>query len=147
VQIERCVEVETTPSMHNGKSKRCQVLHYPSVASHSTLPVSSSLHYYGSTALCWALVAFFSFVIYAQSVGLLGRGDQSVATPLPTHTTTQTQNNAHRLHTLSGIRTQERTQVFERAKTVHALDRAATVNGTQQIHVAYWAFKIRISNV
>jgi hypothetical protein len=30
--------------------------------------------YYGFTALSWALAVFFSFLIYTQSVGLLGRG-------------------------------------------------------------------------
>jgi hypothetical protein len=34
---------------------------------------------------------------YTYSVGLLGRGDQPVARPLPTHTTAQTQNK--RKHT------------------------------------------------
>jgi hypothetical protein len=31
-------------------------------------------NYYGSTALCWAFTAFFSFLIYTQSVGLFGLG-------------------------------------------------------------------------
>jgi hypothetical protein len=35
---------------------------------------SSILLYSGSTALCWALAAFFSFLIYTQSVALPGRG-------------------------------------------------------------------------
>jgi hypothetical protein len=43
-------------------------------------------------------------------------GDQPISRPLPTHIITQTQN--------------KRTQTaFERAKTVHALDLAATVIG------------------
>jgi hypothetical protein len=45
-------------------------------------------------------------------------GDQPVARPLPTHRTTQTQNK--RTHTITAS---------ERAKTVHALDRSATVTG------------------
>jgi hypothetical protein len=54
--------------------------------------------------------------------------DQPVARPLPKHRTTQTQNkciHTPNIHTLSGIRTM--IPVSERAKTVHALDGAATV--------------------
>jgi hypothetical protein len=52
--------------------------------------------------------------------------DQPVARPLPTHRTTQTQNkrtqtSMHRMGSESSI------LAFERANTVHALDRAAIV--------------------
>jgi hypothetical protein len=57
---------------------------------------------YGSTALV-GLAHFFSFLIYAQSVGLLGRGDQPVARPLPTHRTAETQNKWTDIHASSGI--------------------------------------------
>jgi hypothetical protein len=50
-------------------------------------------------------------------------GDQPDARPLPTTNTEKTQTN---IHALSGIRT----PAFERAKTVHALDRAATAIGS-----------------
>jgi hypothetical protein len=53
--------------------------------------------------------------------------DQPVARPLPT----QTQNKHTDIHALSGIRTHD-TSVRTR-KTVHALDRAATVIGKAQI--------------
>jgi hypothetical protein len=46
--------------------------------------------------------------------------DQSVARPLPTQMTTETQNKRTQISMIP---------VFERAKTVHALDRAATVIG------------------
>jgi hypothetical protein len=49
-------------------------------------------------------------------------GDQPVARPLPTHRTTQTQNK----RTQTSMPRVE----FERAKTVHSLDSAATVIGT-----------------
>jgi hypothetical protein len=55
-------------------------------------------------------------------------GDQPVARPLPTHRTTQAQNNAHR-HPMPQVRFEPTIPVIERAKTLHALDRAATVIG------------------
>jgi hypothetical protein len=50
--------------------------------------------------------------------------DQPVARPLPTHRTTQTQNKSTRNHPLGFEPT---IPSFERVKTVHAVDRAATV--------------------
>jgi hypothetical protein len=87
---------------------------------------------------------FFSFLIYTQSVGLLGQ-EISPSQGRYLHKTTQTQNK--RTHTSTprvGFEAQnKRTQtsmpqvgfestipVFERAKTVRALDRAVTVLGT-----------------
>jgi hypothetical protein len=55
-------------------------------------------------------------------------GDQPVARPQPIHRTTQTQNK--RTQTSMPLVGFEPTiPVFERVKTVHALERAATVNG------------------
>jgi hypothetical protein len=66
----------------------------------------------------------FSFLI-PYTVGRTPRtGDQPVARPLPTHRTTQTQTSMSRVGFETTI------PMFERAKTVHALDRADTVNGT-----------------
>jgi hypothetical protein len=54
-------------------------------------------------------------------------GDQPVARPLPTHTTTQTSNK----HTQTRRVGFEHTiPVFKQAKAVHAFDRGATVIGT-----------------
>jgi hypothetical protein len=67
---------------------------------------------------------FFIFSIHTQSVGLLGRGISP-----PTHRTTQTQNK----QTQTSIHRADfelTTPVFERAKVIDALDRAATVIGT-----------------
>jgi hypothetical protein len=51
-------------------------------------------------------------------------GDQPVSRPLPTHRTTHTQNK--RIQTsMPLVGFELTTPVFERAKTVHALDRAA----------------------
>jgi hypothetical protein len=55
--------------------------------------------------------------------------DQLVARPLPKHMTTQTQNkhiHIPNIHALCGIRTHD---PGFRAKTVHALERSATVTG------------------
>jgi hypothetical protein len=50
------------------------------------------------------------------------RGDQPFARPLPTHRTKQTQYGFELT-----------TPVFERAKTIHALDRSANVIGSHTI--------------
>jgi hypothetical protein len=56
-------------------------------------------------------------------------GDESVARPLPTHRTAQTQNK--RTQTFMPRMGFEPTiPVFERAKTVHIFERASTVIGT-----------------
>jgi hypothetical protein len=56
-------------------------------------------------------------------------GDQPVARPLPTHRTTQTQNKRTQT-SMPRVRFEPTIPVFERAKTVHPLDRAATVIGS-----------------
>jgi hypothetical protein len=55
-------------------------------------------------------------------------GDQPVARPLPTHRTTQTQNKRTE-PSMPRVGFELTTPVFVRAKTVHALDCAATVVG------------------
>jgi hypothetical protein len=54
--------------------------------------------------------------------------DQSVARPLPTHNTTHSQNK-RRQTSMPWVGFELTIPVFERTKTVHALDRAATVIG------------------
>jgi hypothetical protein len=56
------------------------------------------------------------------------KGDQPVARPLRTHRTTRTQNKRTQI-LMPGVGFEPTIPVFERAKTVHALDRAATVIG------------------
>jgi hypothetical protein len=51
-------------------------------------------------------------------------GDQPVASSLPTRRTTQTQNK-YTQTTMPGVGLEPTIRAFERAKTVHALDRAA----------------------
>jgi hypothetical protein len=56
-------------------------------------------------------------------------GDQPVARPLPAHRTAQTQNRRTQTF-MPQVRFEPTIPVLERAKTVHASDRAATVIGT-----------------
>jgi hypothetical protein len=55
-------------------------------------------------------------------------GDQPVGRPLPTHRTTRTQNKRTQTYMLR-VGFEPMTPVFQRAKTVHALDRAGTMIG------------------
>jgi hypothetical protein len=54
--------------------------------------------------------------------------DQPVARPLPAHRKTRTQNKRSQTF-MPQIRLEPMIRVFERAKTVHALDSAAPVIG------------------
>jgi hypothetical protein len=74
------------------------------------------------------LCRFFSFVILYTIGRTPWTGDQPVARPLITHRTTQTQNKLTQA-SMPRVGFESTTPVFERAKTVHALDRAATVIG------------------
>jgi hypothetical protein len=82
---------------------------------------------------------FFSFLILHTDGMTAWRGDQPVVRSLPTHRTIQTQNK--RIQTsMPQVGFEHTTTVFERAKTVHALNRAATaicVN-IQCIKVSAW---------
>jgi hypothetical protein len=92
---------------HNHLDLRYTALQYQ--VPNSVLVVSI----YGSATL-----VDFSFLIHAQSVH-----------GLPTHTTTQTQNK--RIQTfMPRVAIEPTIPVFERAKTVHVSDRAATVVGS-----------------
>jgi hypothetical protein len=55
-------------------------------------------------------------------------GDQPIARQLPTHRTAQTQNKRKQT-SMSVVEFEPTTPVFERAKTVHALDSAVTAIG------------------
>jgi hypothetical protein len=75
---------------------------------------------------------FFSFPILWKVCGTPWTGDQPVAKPLPTHRTTQTQNKRTQT-SLPRVGFEPTTPVFERTKTVHALDRADTVIGSTAV--------------
>jgi hypothetical protein len=85
--------------------------------------------FYLSMALqpLWTLGAFSIFNLY--TVGRTPRmGGQSAWRPLPTHRTTQTQNKRTQT-SIPRVGFKPRIPVFDQAKTVHALDRSATVIG------------------
>jgi hypothetical protein len=92
--------------------------------SHSTnysLSFSIALQPFGP----WPLFQFLDLYTVGRTPW---NGDQPVARPLPTHTTTQTQNK--RTHTfMPQVGFEPTIQVFELAKTVHASDHAAIVIG------------------
>jgi hypothetical protein len=96
------------------------------------LSILSIQSIYGSTALV-GLGRFFSFLIYTQSVGLLGRGPvrrkAAIYTQNNTNKNKRTQTSMPRVGFVPTI------PVFERTKTVHALDRAASCD--QQMSSRY----------
>jgi hypothetical protein len=71
---------------------------------------------------------FCSFFIFYTVGRTNWTGDQPVAKPLPAYRTAQTQNQST-LTSMPQVRFEPMIPVFERSKTVHALDRAATVIG------------------
>jgi hypothetical protein len=76
---------------------------------------------------CWTLAAFSD-----SSVGrTLRAGDQPVARPLPTHRTTQTQKKRTQT-SIPSVGLEPTIPAFKRGKTVHALDRVATVTGSKR---------------
>jgi hypothetical protein len=76
----------------------------------------------------WPL--FLQFLDLFYTVGRPPRtGNQPVAKPLPTHKATKTQNK--RTHTsMPRVGFEPTIKMFERTMMVHALDRAAAVNGS-----------------
>jgi hypothetical protein len=74
---------------------------------------------------------FFSFLILYTISRTPWTGDQPVARPVPTHRTTQTQNKRTQT-SRPRVGFEPTTSVFERAKTVHTLARAASVIGRQK---------------
>jgi hypothetical protein len=74
---------------------------------------------------------FFSFLILYTVGRTPWTGDQPVARPLPAHIGQLKQSK--RIQTsMPWVGFEPMIQAFERAKTVHALDRAATVIGIQE---------------
>jgi hypothetical protein len=84
----------------------------------------------------WSIGLIFQFLDHSQTVGLLGRVISS-SQGLYLYRTTQTQKDAH-THThqtsMPCVGFEPTISASERAKTVHALDLAATVTGTY-IHI------------
>jgi hypothetical protein len=71
---------------------------------------------------------FFSFLILYTVGRTPLTGDQPVARPLPAYMITQTQNERTQT-SMPRVGFELTIPVFQREKTVHALDRAATVIG------------------
>jgi hypothetical protein len=79
---------------------------------------------------------FFNFLIHTQSVGLLGREINP-----PQGRYLHVEQHPHTdIHASSGIPTHD--PMFERAKTVHALDRAATVISSKCYSLTQNALKL-----
>jgi hypothetical protein len=73
----------------------------------------------------WPLLQFLTLYTVGRTPWT---GDQPVEWPLPTHRTIQTHNKRTQT-SMSQVEFEHTTPVFERPKTVHALDRAANVTG------------------
>jgi hypothetical protein len=82
-------------------------------------------------SFCKILAAFFSFLILYTVGRTPWKGDQPIARSLPTHRTTQTEYTHTDIHVLVGFK--PTIPGFEQAKTVHALDRTATVKKIQSV--------------
>jgi hypothetical protein len=76
---------------------------------------------------------FFVYLIFYTIDRTLLTGDQPVLRPLPTQRTIQTQNKRTQT-SMPRLRFESTIQVFERGKTVHALNGAATVIGLFRIY-------------
>jgi hypothetical protein len=81
----------------------------------------------------WNASFHFSFLIFRQPAGLHGRG----ISPSQCCYQTQTQNKRGQT-AIPRVGFETTTLVFERAKTVHALDRAATVIGLRGLLRIKW---------
>jgi hypothetical protein len=91
----------------------------------STMYLSISLQPFVET---WPL---FIFLIFFTVCRTPWTGDQPVARLLPTYRTAQTQSKRTHRHPCIKRGFEPTISVFERAKTAHASDRAATVIGTR----------------
>jgi hypothetical protein len=87
------------------------------------------LSIYLSVCLSVCSTAPFSFLIFYTVGRTPWKGNQPVARPLPTGRTTQQTQNKRIQTSMSKVGFEPTISVFERTKTVHALDRAATVIG------------------
>jgi hypothetical protein len=74
----------------------------------------------------------FSFLIFYTVVWTPWTGDQPVVRPLPTHRQAQTQNKCTQT-SMPQVEFEPTIPGIERVKTIHALDRAATVIGDHYI--------------
>jgi hypothetical protein len=95
------------------------------------------LSLYGSKAVCWTLATFSVSSSFYKVGTIPWTGDQPIARRLSTHRTTQTQNKRTRT-SMPWVGFEPTIPVFEREKTVHALDCAATVIGILQNYIVQY---------
>jgi hypothetical protein len=91
---------------------------------------NSSIHQWLYNPLLGPGLYFSSILFFYTDGRTPWTSDQPVAWPLPTYRVAQTQNKRTQT-TMPSVRFEPTIPVFERAKTVHALDRAATVIGSR----------------
>jgi hypothetical protein len=91
-------------------------------------------YYYGSTALCWAVAAFSVSWSYTQSAGLTGRGNR------PSQGLYLRTQNKRRETSMPRVGFEPTIPAFERAKTIHALDHAASVIGTLSLSIYIYIY-------
>jgi 3,4-dihydroxy-2-butanone 4-phosphate synthase len=79
----------------------------------------------------WALASDFQFHDHLTGGWILSSSEQPIARSLPEYRTTQTQNKHTHTYQISipCVGSETTIPASERAKTVHALDRSATVTG------------------
>jgi hypothetical protein len=93
----------------------------------TSLSLSLSLYDYIYMVIYFLdLGRFFNFLLLYSASRTPWTGDHHFERPLPTHRTTETENKCTQTFMLQ-LGYEPKIQVFERAKTVHAFDRAATV--------------------
>jgi hypothetical protein len=73
-------------------------------------------------------------------------GDQPIARPIPAYETAQTQNKSTQTSTPQ-VGFEPTISVFERAKTVHASDRAAIVIGMESIQKCKYRYRLKCDAV
>jgi hypothetical protein len=69
--------------------------------------IERNLFIYGSTDLCWAFAAFFSFLIFYTVGRIPWMGDDPVASRYLTQDSTNTESTHTAIYALSGIRTHD----------------------------------------
>jgi hypothetical protein len=82
----------------------------------------------------WPLLQFLNLYTVGRTPWT---GDRPVARPLPTHRATQT-HNKHTQTSMSRVGFEPTIPVFERAKTLHALDSAAAMIGYVASALTYY---------
>jgi hypothetical protein len=111
--FQKCKDIQEKANSDMTSSRACISIHPP-------------IHPWLYRPFCWTLAAF-QFLELLQSVGLLGRGSAR------RKAATCTQNKS--THTsMPQVGFEPTIPVFERVKTVHALEGAATVIGPQHIY-------------